>query len=278
MLPHGEGLTMSLKFKIDSEAFEKLDDALKTMYAEKDGDYILDVDGVEPEENIKGLKSALEKEREAKRDFERKLKQTKDANAGIDKDKYNELLEKEREAEEAAALKAGEYEKLKEQMVAQHREALAAREAEIQRRDRKIEELTIDSAVTSEVAKAGGNVDLLRPHVKNQLKLDPDTLDMIVLDTDGRTPKVDADGNPAKLQTLIGEMRKSDTFASAFKATDQSGGGSEPGTDGSNGSAGGTGGKPKLATEGLKRSTMTDRQKIDFQNAHGLDALLDLPE
>jgi hypothetical protein len=268
---------MSLKFKIDNEAFEKLDDTLKSMYSEKDGDYVLDVDGVESEENIKGLKSALEKEREAKREYERKLKQTQDANAGIDKDKYEKLLAKEREAEEAAALKAGEYEKLKEQIVTQHKQEMDAMRAEVQRRDRKIEELTIDSAVTSEVSKAGGNVELLKPHVKGQLKLDSDTLEMVVLDSDGKTPKVDANGNPAKLDTLISEMRKSDTFASAFKATDQSGGGSEP-NDGSNGSGSGTGGTPKLTTEGLKRSTMTDRQKIDFQNAHGLDALLDLPE
>jgi len=269
---------MSLKYKIDPEAFEQLDDAVKSMYSENDGSYVLDVEGVESEENIKGLKSALDKEREAKRDYERKLKQVQDANSGIDKEKYEALLEKEREAEEAAALKAGEFDKLKEQMVKQQQEALAAKEAEITRRDRKIEELTIDAAVTSEIAKAGGNVDLLRPHVKSRLRLDSDTLEMVVLDGDGKTPKVDGDGNPARLETLVGEMRKSDTFAGAFKATEQSGGGSEPGTGGSGEGGGGKGGTPKLNTEGLKRSTMTDRQKVDFQKTHGLDALLDLPE
>jgi hypothetical protein len=129
----------------------------------------------------------------------------------------------------------------------------------------------------NEVSKAGGNVELLRPHVRSHLKLDPDTLDMVVLDNDRQTPKVDADGNPAKLESLISEMRKSDTFASAFKATEQSGGGSDPGGDGGSGSQGKPGGTP-VKTEGLKRSEMSERQKIDYQNEYGLDALLDLPE
>lgn len=269
---------MSLKYKIDADSYEKLDEAQQSFYTEKDGDYVLDVEGAEGEDDIKGLKKALSEEREAKRKAERAAKAAQEANSGIDRDKYEELVEKERKAEEEAALKAGEFEKLKEQMKTARIESENKLKAEIKRRDDKIEELTIEAAVVSEVSKAGGNVELLRPHVRSHLKLDPDTLDMVVLDNDRQTPKVDADGNPAKLESLISEMRKSDTFASAFKATEQSGGGSDPGGDGSSGSTGKAGGTPKLKTEGLKRSEMTDRQKIDFQNEHGLDALLELPE
>lgn len=269
---------MSLKYKIDADAFGKLEEAQQAFYTEKDGDYVLDVDGAEGEDDIQGLKKALQEERDAARKFQRQLKQAQDASAGIDKDKYEELLKKEADAEEAAALKAGEFEKLKEQMISKHREEIDKWKGEVTRRDTRIEELTIESAVVNELSKAGGNVELLRPHVRGHLKLDSDTLDMVVLDNDGSTPKVDGEGKPATLESLISEMRKSDTFASAFKATEQSGGGSDPGGDGSSGSTGNAGGTPKLKTEGLKRSEMTDRQKIDFQNEHGLDALLELPE
>lgn len=269
---------MSLKFKIDADAFGKLEEAQQALYTEKDGDYVLDVEGAEGEDDIQGLKKALQEERDAARKFQRQLKQAQEASSGIDKEKYEELLQKEQEAEEAAALKAGEFEKLKEQMLAKHREEIDKWKSEVKRRDSRIEDLTIETAVVNELSKAGGNVELLRPHVRKHLKLDNETLEMVVLDNDGSTPKVDGEGKPAKLESLISEMRKSDTFASAFKATEQSGGGSDPGGDGGSGSTGNAGGTPKLKTEGLKRSTMTDRQKIDFQNEYGLDALLDLPE
>jgi hypothetical protein len=268
---------MSLKYKIEAEAYEKLDEAQQSFYTEKDGDYVLDVEGAEGEDDVKGLKKALEAEREAARKFQRQLKQAQEASSGIDKEKYEELLAKEQEAEEAAALKAGEFEKLKEQMISKHREELDKWKSEVKRRDSRIEELTIETAVVNELSKAGGNVELLRPHVRRHLKLDSDTLEMVVLDNDGSTPKVDGEGKPATLESLVSEMRKLDTFASAFKATEQSGGGSDPGGDGSSGSTGKAGGTPKLKTEGLKRSEMTDRQKIDYQNEHGLDAFLELP-
>lgn len=270
---------MSLKFKIDADSFGKLEEAQQALYSEKNGDYVLDVEGAEGEDDVKGLKKALEAEREAARKAARQLKQAQEASSGIDKDKYEELLQKEQDAEEAAALKAGEFEKLKEQMLKKHREDLDKLRNEVTRRDTRIEELTIETAVVNELSKANGNVELLRPHVRKHLKLDAETLEMVVLDNDGSTPKVDGEGKPAKLDSLISEMRKSDTFASAFKATEQSGSGSDPGGDGGSGSTGNTGGTPpKLKTEGLKRSEMSDRQKIDFQNEHGLDALLDLPD
>jgi hypothetical protein len=213
---------MSLKYKIDADAFGKLEEAQQALYSEKDGDYVLDVEGAEGEDDVKGLKKALEAEREAKRKAERLAKQAQEATSGIDKDKYEELLKKEQEAEEAAALKAGEFEKLKEQMAKAKQEALEAKDKEIARYRSKVEELTIEAAVVSEVAKAGGNVELLRPHVRSHLKLDPDTLDMVVLDADRSTPKVDGDGNPAKLEALISEpahsKRLSNPVAGAIRA------------------------------------------------------------
>ncbi len=269
---------MALKYKIEADAYEKLNEEQQAFYSEKDGNYVLDVEGAEGEDEIQGLKKALQQEREAAKEAARKLKATQDANAGIDKEKYEELLQKEREAEEAAALKAGEFEKLKEQMVTQHQEQMSAKDNEIKRLQGQLEHVQIDSKVVEAISKAGGNVELLKPHVRSRLQLNTEDFTTVVLDQDGSTPKVDADGNPVTIDTLISEMRKSDTYAGAFKATDQSGSGSEPGQGGSSEGGSGAGGTPKLRTEGLKRSEMTDRQKVDYQQEHGLDALLELPE
>ena len=64
---------MSLKFKLDN--LDGLDDAVKAFYKQTDGGFILDVEGAEGEEAIKGLRSAMQKERDRaaklQREFDR---------------------------------------------------------------------------------------------------------------------------------------------------------------------------------------------------------------
>jgi hypothetical protein len=44
---------MSLKYKIDADAFGKLEEAQQALYSEKDGDYVLDVEGAEGKQSAK---------------------------------------------------------------------------------------------------------------------------------------------------------------------------------------------------------------------------------
>lgn len=268
---------MSLKAKIDAAAFEELDDSIKSLYTEKDGDYILQVDGFVPEDQLEdtsGLKSALAKEREAARKAAQKVKALESKLSGIDPDKYQELLDKEQTAEQQKLEQAGEWDKIKEQMVAAHASELAAKDNDIERLTSQLETVQIDSKVVEAISKAGGNVELLKPHVRSRLQLNTDDFSTTILDSDGKTPKVDGDGNPVTIDTLISEMRKSDTYAGAFKASEQSGSGSEP-QSGGDGPSSVNGGTPRV--ESKPRSQMSDREKVDFQKAHGLDAFMDLP-
>ena len=268
---------MPLTAKIDAEAFEALDDSIKALYTEQDGDYVLQVEGLVPEDQIEdtaGLKSALQKEREKARKEEKARKALEGKISGIDLDKYNELLDAEATAEEKKLQQAGEWDKIKEQMKEAHATEIGSKDAEIARLRGELEREKIDSKVVAAISKADGNVELLTPHVRSRLQLDPDTLEMVVLDTDGKTPKVDGDGNPVNIETLVGEMRDQPTFAGAFKAPEQSGSGSDP-QKGGDGPSGNNGGKPK--SEAKPRSQMTDREKIDYQKEHGLDAFMELP-
>ena len=60
---------MALKLTLDS--LDGVDEAIKSLYVEQDGKFKLAVDGLE---DTSGLKSALEKERKARRDAEQRAK------------------------------------------------------------------------------------------------------------------------------------------------------------------------------------------------------------
>jgi hypothetical protein len=269
---------MPLLTKVDS--LDDLHESLHDLYEEKDGSFHLKPPegfvSADEVEDTSGLKSALQKEREAARENAKRLKAVQEKYAGFDLEEYERLASAEKDAETAKLEAAGEWDKIKVQMVEQHAQELSSKDAEIARLRGQLEHVQIDSKVVESISKAGGNVELLKPHVRSRLQLNTDDFSTTVLDGDGRTPKVDADGNPVSIDALISEMRKSDTFASAFKATDQSGSGSEPQKGGSDGDTGNSGGMPKI-TGDLRRSTMSDAEKVAFQKAHGLDALLELP-
>ena len=259
---------------------DDLHDSLHDMYEEKDGAFHL----VPPEgftstadlEDTAGLKSALTKTRDEKREAGRKYKALQEKFAGFDLDEYEKLKGQETDAETAKLEAAGEWDKIKDQMVSQHATETASDKKENARLTKQIEKLQIDSKVTEAITKAGGNVALLKRIVRSRLQLNTEDFSTTVLDDDEKTPKVDGDGNPVSIDDLISEMRKSDTYAGAFKASKQSGSGSDPGKGG-DGGTGGSGGKPIVNAGDLRRSTMTDKQKVDFQKEHGLNALLDLP-
>lgn len=119
--------------------------------------------------------------------------------------------------------------------------------------ERQTENTTLrDEATTGKiataVAKAGGSLAMLSPMIKAKM---------------AENPKLDIDVHLATL-------KNDSDFGGAFKASDQSGGG-------------GPSGKTSSATfkamqsANLRRGSMTDAQKNEYQKTHGLDALLDLP-
>lgn len=268
-----------MPFKLKIASLEEVHESLHDQYDKQDdGSYTLKPPegfvAADSVEDVGGLKSALQKERETARATARENKSLKEKLSGVDPEKYKELLDKEAEAEQSALEKAGEWDKIKAQMSTQHAADLASKDKEIARLQRQLEHVQIDSKVVEAISKAGGNVELLKPHVRSRLQLNTDDFSTVVLDTDGKTPKVDGDGNPVTIDALVGEMRTSETYSGAFKATAQSGGGSDP-QHGNDGPAGKGGGKPN--GEGKSRSQMTDREKVDFQKAHGIDKFMDLP-
>jgi len=92
---------MALKFKVES--LEDVGEGFRDLYVEKDGVYILDAEGLPEPEDVSGLKSALDKERKAARDAERRAKRLEDERKTEqeklleDQQQYKSLWEKEKD-------------------------------------------------------------------------------------------------------------------------------------------------------------------------------------
>lgn len=263
------------------DALDGVPETLRDEYEQRaDGKFALKVlKGYEPPEAIGGLKSALQKERERAANEERQRKQLEERFAGVDPDRIQQLLDAERQREEETAKKAGEFDKLRQQMVEQHTRELGKRDEQAKRLQSRLERQLIDAEATRTLADQKGNVTLLMPHIKARTKVverDGDYA-VVVVDEQGN-PRVNAKGEPLTINELVGEMRTSDVFASAFAASGNSGtgGAGEPKGKTPEGEGNG-GGKPPANAGGLVRSKMTAAEKATYMAEHGSEAYLKLP-
>lgn len=209
---------MALKFILDS--LDGLSEAQQALYVEKDGKFHLDVDGLE---DTSGLKSALDKERAARRDFEKKYGALKD----IDPEEYARL---KKDAEERAAAKAkeeGQWEVLRQQLVDKHQKEIEGKDSALASMRVALESHLVDAAATSAIAVAKGIPDLLLPHVKASVKVVEDGGKYVVqiVDAQGNARIADGKGTPMSITDLVAEMKKSPVFGRAFDGVDTTGGG-----------------------------------------------------
>lgn len=85
---------MALKFIIDT--LEEIDERLRGEYEEKDGKFHLKVDGLPAPEDVSGLKSALQKEREARSKAEKRISDI-ETESMKGKEQFKELYEQQLE-------------------------------------------------------------------------------------------------------------------------------------------------------------------------------------
>ena len=223
---------MSLKLKVNADEFKGLPEGIRGLYEEKDGSYVLGVDGIE---DTSGLKSALEKERKSRSDYEKAARAWQ--GLGKSPEEIAEILQKQADAEKAKLEQKGEWDKLRAQLVDSHGKELSARdkliaekEAEIQRRQSALESYLIDAAATSAIAAEKGIPELLLPHVQRQVKVIDDQGKYVVrvLTPDG-TPRMNSKGEYLGVKDLIAELKGNDIYGRAFEGSGASGSGMKPG-------------------------------------------------
>jgi hypothetical protein len=226
-------------------------------------------------EDVSGLKSALQKERENARKAAKERDELRTTlGDDFDPEQYKILKQQAAERAQLDAERKGEWDKLRGQMTEAHAKELDKR---AKREQTLVQTLTverIDKEAAMVCNELKGNATLLMPHIRAQTKLieEDGAFHVRILDAKGN-PRVNADGKFLGIRDLVSEMQGQDVYAGAFAGTGNSGGGSH-GTEGGKGGGNG-GGKPP--TGNLKRSTMSPSDKVAFIKDHGQDEYMKLP-
>ena len=212
---------MALKLRISAEELAGLPEGIRGFYEEKDGGYVLSIDGLE---DTNGLKSALEKERKARSEYEKAVR--KYEGLGKSPEEIAELVKAQEESEKNKLEQKGEWEKLKAQLLESHKKELAARDEAVQKMKGTLESYLVDAAATEAIAAAKGIPQLLLPHVKSAVKVieEDGKYQVRVVGPDG-SPRMNAKGEFLGIKDFVSEMRESEVFSRAFEGTGTTGSG-----------------------------------------------------
>lgn len=180
-------------------------------------------------DDLSGLKSALQKERERARELEKKAKVYD--GLGLSPDEIADLKAKQERAEEERAKAAGEWDALREKLSNQHKSELEKLQEQINAISVSEHEARVESGLKSALMEAGvteEGASILPDILKTRAKIE--TVDgkrvVKVLDTDG-TPMIGKDGRDASLSDLVAQV--TEKYPSLFKAQTKPGSGTPPG-------------------------------------------------
>jgi hypothetical protein len=180
----------ALQLTVDS--LDAIPEPQRALYVEKDGKFQLDVTGIE---DTKGLKSALEKERQAAREAEKARKELETKFDGIDPVKVKNLMAKFENQEEATLIAEGKMDKVIEMRTEKARneaqrlvkEAQTAAE-QAEQRAQKFSQRVLDNHIRAAAAKVGLHSHAIEDALyrgRNLFKLDENG-DAVQLGADGQ--------------------------------------------------------------------------------------------
>lgn len=231
------------------ESIDAIPEEQRGLYKEANGKFVLDVDGYE---DPVGLKTALQKEREAAKQASKQAQAW--AALGKSPEEIQALVEAQAQAERDKLSKNGEWDKLRDQMVQQHKSELAKKDEAISSREAALHKHLVDASAVAALAAAKGSAALLLPHVRAAVKVVEEGGEYVVrvLDKSGN-PRVNGKGEFLSIEDLVSEMRQSDEFGRAFDATGTTGGGATGG--------GGAGGNKTMKQAAFLALKPADRAK-----------------
>lgn len=199
-------------------------------------------------------------------DEKKKLQALKDRlGDDFDPEEYQALKEAHKKAEEDKAAKAGEWDKLKGQLVEEHQKNLSAKEAEAaEYREALIAEKR-DAALTRSLAKAKATeegLELLPLRLKDLVRVEKDGDRYVrrIYLPGSDTPKMNADGEYWDTDDLM-EWAK-EKYPGSFEGSGGSGGGAPPENRGG-------GGNGKLTAEQAGKLSMAEYRKAVAEDRIG---------
>lgn len=227
--------------KYELENLDGVEESVKSLYEEKDGKYVLKIEGIPQPQNDDGLRKKVDELL-----AEKKAEQ-----------------QKRKEAEEQAALeharKKGDIDALEKSWG----EKFTARETELlnekQALEAQVYKLTVGSKATELAAKLAvpGSDSVLLPHISNRLQVE-------TVDGEIKIRVLDLQGKPSALsiEDLEKEFRANEAFKPLIRASNASG----------SGASGGQGGG---ATKKPSEMTTAERQEWQLRDPSGFKAALD---
>lgn len=243
---------MALNAILTAEEFKAIPDVIKTHYREEGENHILDVtsNGELELVNSKSLKSALQKEREARTKFEKDLKQFKD----IDPEKAREALSKMDEMaswdpdKKLAEARKQLEKQLTEQFSSREKQLVEKSKSEFEGVSKKydatrtqLQRTLVDSVLAQAIATEKGVPELLIPALRSTIKmveLDDGTWEARVVDKDGTERLSTKSGAGASdrmtIPELVAEVKRSTVFARAFDGSSTGGSGASGSDSGRN--------------------------------------------
>ncbi len=194
-----------------------------------------------------------------------KLTEEEQKQLETDRLELDEFRKTQISAEEERALKAGEFDKLKEQIVKKHGTEIETEKGISAKLKAALEVKLIDAEAILAISAAKGSTTILLPHVKAQLKVvEQDGVFVArVVDSAGAIRIGDDKGTPMSIDQLVAEMKANDTFAPVFEGTGASGGGANGGTGGN---------KPPAGEKTMSRKDFNELgvvEKADFMKKGG---------
>lgn len=180
------------KLKTILETLDDVPENLHEFYVEKDGKFVLDLDGTDSHPDVAALKNALERQKTERRKVADELTKLKDRLAKIpedfDADAYATAMAEleelrtnpnrkpdEKERQELAAARKTLEQKIAN-MEKAHAEAITKKDVEIKKRDDKIKSVLIDDGLTKALVEAGVSKEYMKA-AKALLRQDCDVIE-----------------------------------------------------------------------------------------------------
>ncbi|MBP3996758.1 hypothetical protein [Pseudomonas koreensis] len=217
-----------LKFQLDT--LEGVDEAVRALYTEKDGKFVLGIEGLPQQEDVSGLKAKVDELLGEKKAAEKKAREAEEA-ARLEREEAARKSGNVEELERSWSEKYNRREAELNGMLEQERGTLSG----------QIRDLTV-GRTASDIASAlalQGSAKALLPHIERRLSVEQRDGKpvVVVLDAQGKL-------SAATLDELKAEIANDAAFAPLIAGSKASGGGA--------GGAGGGGGAPKGKIGGTK--------------------------
>lgn len=262
------------------EELEQIDEKYRDLYVDNgNGMFILDVESIDDMPQIGGLKSALQKERDANKKLKRDLQETIDKYKDIDPEKARTAQKKLQELEDRQLLDAGKVDevvaKRTERMQKNHQEQIqefqkqiSERDGELTRARSRLANLQVESAITTVLtSKAGKDLGVIPQAIPDIVRraldvyrLEDKTGQIVPYRLDGSIMYGKDPAKPMPIDEWLSGLKPD--CPHYFAPSGGAGGGNDSGA-----------GIPRK-----KRSEMTDDEKAQFIGKFGQDAYLNLPQ